>query len=118
MIPDRRCYERVVYAGGLLPPAARIRPGRDVIVVDLSEGGVLVEGRWRLRPGARVELIVTVTGHARLVSGNVVRSYVHALPPREPVRYRTAIRFELAVRGLPQPDPVAGYVLPDASVPA
>jgi hypothetical protein len=111
---DRRRHHRSVYAGGLLPPAARIRPGRDVVVVNLSDGGVLVEGCWRLRPGGRVELIVHVADCDRVITGHVVRCYVHALPRREAVRYRTAIRFELAVRGLPQPDPVAGYVLPPA----
>src|SRR6185503_16346062 len=35
---------RTHFTGGYLPPTARIRPGRLVVVVDLSCGGALVEG--------------------------------------------------------------------------
>jgi len=111
-VTERRRSRRAVYAKGVLPPTARIRPGRDVIVVNLSESGALVEGCWRLRPGGRVELVVRVVDQDRVIGGHVTRCYVHALPPRQPVRYRTAIRFELMVRGLPQPDVVGEYVCP------
>ena len=109
---ERRRHHRSVYTGGVLPPTTRIRPGRDVIVVNLSESGALVEGCWRLRPGTRVELVVRVVDRDRVVGGHVMRCYVHALPRHQPVRYRTAIRFELIVRGLPQPDVVRQYVCP------
>ena len=36
--------------------SARIRPGHDVAIVDVSAGGALVEGAYRMRPGASVEL--------------------------------------------------------------
>jgi hypothetical protein len=109
-VTERRRCSRSLYARGVLPPLARIRPGRDVIIVNLSESGALVEGCWRLRPGARVELVVRVVDQDRVIAGHIMRCYVHALPRQQPVRYRTAIRFELVVRGLPQPDVVGEWV--------
>jgi hypothetical protein len=56
--PERRTASRVHYTGGLLPPALRIRPGRDVIIVNLASGGTLVESRWRFRPGSMVDVLL------------------------------------------------------------
>ena len=79
MTHERRTAARVRFSGGILPPAARIQPGRDVIVVDLSANGALVEGVWRLRPGSRVELQLELEAREALVPGRIERCYVASL---------------------------------------
>ena len=112
MTTERRTAARVRFAGGVLPPAARIHPGRDVIVVDLSRTGALVEGFWRLRPGARVDLQIDVDGNDPIVRGRVERCYVASIDHPGGVRYRTAIRFDTFVAFAPPGDPLVGYSLP------
>ena len=91
---ERRAFPRVHYARGILPPGARIHPGREVIVVDLARGGALVEGVWRFRPGASITLHVQHGPGALQVRGDVERCFVHALERGGGARYRAAIRFE------------------------
>ena len=112
MTSDRRAAARVRFAGGVLPPAARIHPGRDVIVVDLSRAGALVESFWRLRPGARVDLQIDVDGGDPTVRGRVERCYVASIDDPGGVRYRAAIRFDGPVPFAPPEDPLTGYSLP------
>lgn len=112
MTVERRAAGRVRFAGGVLPPAARIHPGREVIVVDLSCAGALVEGFWRLRPGARIDLQVELPGSVPIVRGRVERCYVASLDHPGGVRYRTAIRFDVHVAFVPPEDLLAGYSLP------
>ena len=113
MTRDRRTAVRVRFTGGVLPPAARIHPGRDVIVVDMSAHGALVEGVWRLRPGGRVELQLELDAREALVRGRVERCYVATLNHPTGVRYRAAIRFEDAVAFAAPRDLLDGYSIPD-----
>jgi len=113
MTRERRTAARVRFSGGVLPPAARIHPGRDVIVVDLSAHGALVEGVWRLRPGSRVELQLDVDTREALVRGRVERCYVASLNHPTGVRYRAAIRFDGAVAFARPRDLLDGYSVPD-----
>jgi len=101
---ERRAYPRVRYARGILPPAARVHPARDVILVDLSRGGALVEGVWRFRPGATVTLHVQHGPGVLQVRGDVERCSVHALERGGSVRYRAAIRFETPMASDPPGD--------------
>jgi hypothetical protein len=112
MKSERRAAARVRFCGGILPPAARIHPGRDVIVVDLSRTGALVEGVWRLRPGARVDLQLHLTVGGALVRGRIERCYVASLNHPEGVRYRAAIRFDSSVAFVPPVDLLDGYSVP------
>ena len=109
---DRRRAARRHYAHGRLPPAARIRPGTPVTVVDLSATGTLVESALRCKPGARCELVVTMgDGREQAVRAQVARCYVARLSAST-VRYRTALAFE---QPRPLPDEtllVTGYELP------
>jgi len=75
--------------------SARIRPGHDVEVVDLSTGGVLVESTHRLMPGARVELHLRSHGGrpTEMVRGHVVRCCVARLGAHA-ISYRGAIAFD------------------------
>lgn len=74
--------------------AARLRPGRDVALVNLGEGGALVEAGTRLLPGARVVLQLLGPEGALALRGRVVRCEVTALDPARGVRYRGAVSFE------------------------
>lgn len=74
--------------------AARLRPGRDVALVDIGEGGALIETPARLFPGTRVVLQLVAPGGAVAVRGRVVRCEVAALDPARGVRYRGAVSFD------------------------
>lgn len=73
--------------------SVRLRPGRDVRVVDLSNGGALVEGLVRLMPGSPIELHVLCLDARHTVRGRVLRCYVSAIGPAG-VCYRAALGFE------------------------
>ncbi|HXE81399.1 MAG TPA: hypothetical protein VNK41_11640 [Vicinamibacterales bacterium] len=111
MKTERRAAARTRFTGGVLPPTARLLPARDVILVDLSRNGALVEGVWRLRPGGRAELQIGLGKDAAIVRGRVERCYVASLGPSA-VRYRAAVRFDSPI-SVPAPrDPLEGYVVP------
>jgi hypothetical protein len=114
MIAERRCAARQVFRGGHLPPAARIRPGRDVIVVDLSSIGILVEGPWRFRPGSRCDLQLGSSSPPVEIRARVLRCFVARLERFAPVRYRTAMAFEGRLDVPAGWDALAGYELPGA----
>lgn len=85
----------------------RLRAGRELTVVDLSNAGALVEGPARLLPGTHVDVhIVTRDGRA-LVRGRVVRAYVSHVAA-DVVRYRGAIAFDRAID-----TSAVGYAIPD-----
>lgn len=74
----------------------RLRAGRELAVIDLSNGGALVEGAARLLPGTHVDVhIVTADGRA-LVRSRVVRAWVSGVEA-DAVRYRGALAFERPV---------------------
>ncbi len=74
--------------------SARVRPGRDVIVLDLSTGGALVEAAVRMMPGASIVLHLIGVGCHHTVRGTVLRCYVAAIDRATGVRYRAALGFE------------------------
>ena len=74
----------------------KLRTGRELVVVNLSSAGALVEGLTRLLPGTRAEVHL-VTRHGRvLVRTRIVRSLVWRLEP-DVVCYRSALAFDTAV---------------------
>jgi hypothetical protein len=82
----------------------RLRTGRELIVVDVSSLGVLVEGSTRLLPGTHLDVHVT-GAHGRIpVRARVVRCSVWGLTA-DAVQYRGALAFgalvDLAVPPLP-----------------
>jgi hypothetical protein len=113
MTRERRTAARVRFSGGVLPPAARIHPGREVIVVDMSAQGALVEGVWRLRTSSKVELQLELDTREALVRGRIERCYVASLNHPTGVRYRAAIRFDGEVAFASPRDPLDGYSVPD-----
>lgn len=73
--------------------SARVRPGHDVTLIDVSAGGALVEGRYRLLPGANVELQLETSQRSAAIRGRVVRCSVSHLRSTS-VCYRGAIAFD------------------------
>jgi hypothetical protein len=108
---NQRRWRRQDYAGGHLPPLARLRPGPPVVVVNLSRSGALVEGLLRPRAGTRCELELSGADGLMRVGARVVRCFVARVEPAE-VRYRAALMFETLIVTPIAPDLLAGYQLP------
>jgi hypothetical protein len=87
----------------------RLRAGRELTVVDVSDVGLLAEGEMRLLPGTHVDVHL-VTGDGRLlVRSRVVRAFVCQLGPHQ-IRYRGALSFDRPVHTV-----LAGYPMPVAA---
>jgi len=87
---ERRCTARMRPHDTPWHRLALLRPGQEVVLLDLSAGGALVESRSRMNPGARTEL--RLFGAERChVRGQIGRCRVSHL---DPVRYEGAIVFD------------------------
>jgi hypothetical protein len=87
---DRRVAARVLPEQTRWQSLALLRPGQEVILVNVSAGGALVESPTRLTPSARTE--IQLFGGSRCsVPGRLERCRVSRL---EPLRYEAAIVFE------------------------
>jgi len=93
-LPDRRSSPRRTSAECAWLVAARLRPGREARVLDLSGGGALVETAVRLMPGTSTVLHLVGVRRRHTIRGTVLRCYVSALDRSTGVRYRAALRFE------------------------
>jgi hypothetical protein len=71
-------------------PAAVLRPGLEVEVLDLGAGGARISSRARLKPGARAELQLTGQSQ-RAIPGRVSRCRVTHL---KPLRYEGVLVFD------------------------
>jgi hypothetical protein len=93
---------------------ARLRTGRDVHVVNVSNVGLLVEGVARLLPGTHVDVHVVTRDGRMLVRSRVTRAYVWTLAG-DAICYRGALAFErcvdTAMIGYPVPDPIVASVV-------
>jgi len=89
---ERRAWPRSRCSQGHVGCPARVRPGHDVHVLNLSCGGALIVGR-RLTPGSMVELRFRGTERSFHVRGQVVRCYVSRVHA-DAVCYRAALAFE------------------------
>ncbi len=83
--------------------SARVRPGHDVLVIDISADGALVETAYRLLPGRVVELQLDLITRRIAVRGRVLRCAVAAVRPWTVV-YRAVILFDSAVGCLREDD--------------
>ena len=112
-MPSDLCASDRRAAGRRTPEAdeplsrVRLRAGRELAVVDVSDGGALVEGSARLLPGTHVDVHLVTSDGRTLVRSRVVRAYVHHLDAQI-VRYRGAIAFEHAIDTT-----AAGYAVPE-----
>lgn len=85
----------------------RLRTGREMSVVDVSNIGVLAEGQVRLLPGTHVDVHVVTREGRMLVRSRVVRCWIAALDAAA-VCYRAALAFDRAL------DTAApGYAIPE-----
>jgi hypothetical protein len=92
---------------------ARLRPGLDVELVEISAAGALIETSRPLRPGAVVELQLEVSGERATARGRVVRCEVASLIATR-VSYRGAIGFEARLAWFAEETGGSGYVVPSA----
>jgi hypothetical protein len=74
--------------------SVRIRGGHDVILVDLSASGGLIEGARPLRPDARVEVHLALETRRAVLPARVVRSLVSAIDRDQGITYQAALSFE------------------------
>lgn len=84
----------------------RLRAGRQLTVIDISDYGLLAEGGMRLLPGTHVEVHLVTCDGRLLVRSRVVRAFVCHVGASE-IRYRGALAFDRPVQtGL------VGYAIP------
>lgn len=87
----------------------RLRTGRELVVVDLSNSGALVEGTVRLLPGTHLDVHIVTRDGRVLVRSRVIRAHVSYVDASE-IRYRVALAFERTVD-------TAGYSVPSLAMP-
>lgn len=104
---ERRRAPRRVPAADEPLSRVRLRTGRELVVVDLSNAGALVEGGARLLPGTHVDVHVVTADGRVLVRSRVARAYVCHLES-DAIRYRGALAFERSVDTAP-----IGYAIPE-----
>jgi hypothetical protein len=91
--------------------SARVRPGIDAAVVDVSAAGVLLETCHRLLPGTSIEVHFARDARLPLVRGKVVRCVVARVGP-DKVSYRGAVLFDRRLPWLAE-DSNHGYSVPN-----
>lgn len=69
---------------------ALLRPGQEVVILNISRGGALLKSPTRMAPGARTELHLFGTTR-RVVRGRIDRCYVSGL---HPLRYAGSVVFD------------------------
>lgn len=94
--PDRRAHQRLKASEGAGLPTGRFRSGHDLVLVNLSDGGALLDTHRRVLPGAKVAILLDRDDGPVLAPGQVVRSSVAGVDPESGVTYRVAVRFEHA----------------------
>ena len=87
---------------------ARIRPGHQVQLIDLSAGGALVEADRRMLPGSTVEIHLQANDRQATLRGCIQRCVVVRVRAAS-VSYRGAIAFD---RHLPWFGDTPGYDVP------
>ena len=74
-------------------PVAKLRPGREATLLDVSGGGARIESEARLLPGTRIELRVLAAGFLQPLRGRILRARVARLKP-DHVWYEAAVKFD------------------------
>jgi hypothetical protein len=75
------------------PVGCRVTPGHDVLIVDLSAVGVLVEVDAPLPPGRQLAVHLMRPSRRISLDGRVVRSFVSEVAGPEGPSFRAAIAF-------------------------
>ncbi len=74
--------------------ACRITPGHDVLIVNISAVGMLVESDAPLFPRRNVTLHLARSSQSLSLHGTIVRGYLAALDPTRGPTFRAGIAFE------------------------
>jgi hypothetical protein len=88
---ERRHHLRVQVVPGRSQVAARLRTGSPVVVLNLSQDGILVETPVRLLPGRRVDLLVRSGSNEEVRHCLVVHSRVGFISGGADLRYRAGL---------------------------
>lgn len=75
----------------------------DVVMVNLSETGAMIQTNRHMRPGSAADIFVRLNGRRHVMRATTVRSILHAINAR--VVYRTALSFDnrLSLEGAVKP---------------
>jgi hypothetical protein len=90
---DRRAARRWTPQELPWPVGCRITPGHDVLIVDLSAVGVLVEVVAPLPPGRVLQVHLIRPSRRVTLEGQVVRSFVSEISGPEGPSFRAGIAF-------------------------
>jgi hypothetical protein len=66
----------------------------NVLLVNISETGVLIETSCPLKPGLAANLFVRLSGKRHALRAVTVRSALHTITSKSEAVYRTALRFD------------------------
>jgi len=91
---ERRLERRLSGGGPRFAAGAVLRPGQEVVLVNISSHAALVESGTRLRPGTHTELQLRDRGAGASVRGRVERCHVARL---DPLRYHGIVVFDASV---------------------
>jgi hypothetical protein len=91
---ERRRFCRVAATACRDIARARVRPGRDGSLLNLSRGGACIEVASRVLPGTPVEVQLAVARCRWSGRARVLRCRVSALLPEDGVRYQAALQFD------------------------
>jgi hypothetical protein len=97
---ERRTSARRMPLSSETLASIRLRTGRELAVVDISDSGALVEGAARLLPGTHVEVHVVTREGRTLVRSRITRASVFAVAA-DTIRYRAALAFDTRVNTAP-----------------
>lgn len=116
---DRRAHPRRARTSTRWCAAVLVRPGREACLLDISEGGALIEIGTPLRPGTHIQLQLSAHEGRLGIRGRVMRCYVASITGDAGVRYHGAIAFDVRLSSLATPEPIgvrragAEYGVPD-----
>ena len=105
-VVERRRTARRSVAGDEPLSQIRLRAGRQLAVIDISDLGLLAEGEMRLLPGTHVDVHLVTNEGRLLIRSRVVRAFVCHVSAST-IRYRGALSFDRAVQTT-----FAGYAIP------
>jgi hypothetical protein len=107
---ERRRTARRIVADDEPLSQIRLRAGRQLAVIDISDSGLLAEGEMRLLPGTHVDVHLVTDEGRLLIRSRVVRAFVCQVSAST-IRYRGALAFDRAVQTA-VPTATAGYAIP------
>jgi hypothetical protein len=115
---DRRRAPRRVPSADEPLSQIRLRAGRELTTLDVSDVGLLAEGEMRLLPGTHVDVHLVTRDGRLLIRSRVVRACVCHVEAHQ-IRYRGALAFEAPVQtaeiGYPMPTPSEAPIDPQGS---